>query len=208
MKVILMSDQLVEAPKATHMTEFFLKGVELVVDQLCVKPQDLHPYVTHLAKSFLLNELELVAWIFILKRALYGESQERQLRTLQYSAYLAKTLMSRHMDVFERALNREEPQFQANYTQWLTSHPRCREINVRDLHMQYKDMWTRGKSRDTPENLNQVVDSIVQAKTEMKTDELELPLHGSFEGLTPNFPSVPLSGSFFLEEFSRMSRTI
>lgn len=204
-----MAGEITEVPKATHMTEFFIKAVEGVVDQLCANPQAIRPYVYHLAGSLRLNELELVAWMFVLKKALYGEAQDRQLRALQYSAYLTKAAMCKSMDYYDIALRREDPHFPANYAQWLASHRRCAEISIRDLHTQFKEMWTRGKESGSRENLNVVVDSIVQAKTDLKTAELEIPqIQGSFEGmLTPNFPNAaPLSGSFFLEEMNQSSR--
>lgn len=203
-----MAAEIAEIAKATHVTEFFIKAVEGVVDQLCTNPQALRPYVHHLADSLRLNELELVAWTFVLKKALYGEGQDRQLRALQYSAYLAKSLMCRSMDCYDTALSREDPHFVASYALWLTSHKRCAEIGIRDLHSQFREMWSRGKTSGTRENLNSVVDSIVQAKTDLKKEELDIPpMQGSYEGLlAPNFPNAAPSGSFFLEEISRSSR--
>jgi len=203
-----MAGEITEIAKATHVTEFFIKSVEGVVNQLCTNPLALRPYVHHLAGSLRLNELELVAWTFVLKKALYGEGQDRQLRVLQYSAYLAKFLMCKSMDCYDVALSREDPQFLTSYALWLASHKRCAELSIRDLHAEFKDMWSRGKASGSRENLNSVVDSIVQAKTNLKTEELDIPpMQGSFEGLlTPNFPNAAPSGSFFLEEISRSSR--
>lgn len=203
-----MSREPAETVKVTHVTEFFMNAVEAVVEQLCANPQDLRPYIKRLAGSLRLNELELVAWMFVLKKALYGEMQDRQLKALQFSAYLSKSLMCRNADFCETALRKEDAHFQDSYPLWLASHSRCAEMNVRDLHAEYREMCIRGKKREAPENLNRVVDFIVQAKTETKVDALELPLNNSFEGLlTPNFPAaLPPSDSPFQEATCRQPR--
>ena len=210
-------------PKVTHITEFFKNAIEEEVEHFCANPLGLKPYVQHLSSSLLMNELELAAWMYVLKKALYGEAQERQLRALQYSAYLSKSLMSRDMSLFDAALNREDPQFLDSFRAWLKSHKRCSELTVRELHSQFKELWARGKQSGSRENLNTVVDGIVQAKTEVKNEEPQMILPevpsqrnsfeasgsglfgGSLLGLAPGLslasgPPTSVSTSFFLED--------
>ena len=156
------------------MTEFFIKAVEEEVEQLCTSSSALRRTVPALARLFQLNELELVAWNYIVKKALYGETQSMQLISLQFSAYLAKSLMCENMSFFDQIARMKDPKFDENYAFWLTKHRRCKELDIRILHSQFKDMWSLGKVRNTPDNLNQVVDAIVNAKTQIKTDEQSL----------------------------------
>jgi hypothetical protein len=172
-----------EIGKASHMTEFFIKSVEEEVAQLCTGSSTLRYTVHALARLFQLNELELVAWKCVVKKALYGETQSMQLISLQYSVYLTKSLMCETMSFFDQIARLKDPKFDENYTLWLSKHRRCKELDIRTLHNQFKDMWSLGKVRSTPDNLNQVVDDIVNAKTHIKIDE------------QPMFPSESLENA-------------
>ena len=183
-----MSVAQVEATQTTtHTTEFFIQAVEGVVKQLCRFFPALRPDIQRLARTFQLNELELTAWAFVLKKTLYGESEEKQRLSLLYSAYLSKSLLSRNTCEWKEALLNQDPDFQTNYTSWLAVHQRCTELSLSDLHRQFKDLWNFGKLSHCPENLNLVVDSLVHAKT-LRIEELHVPQSDCCDDLLHCFP--------------------
>lgn len=153
------------SPKVTHMTEFFIQVVESEVGQLMPVSRGLQAYLLQLAGMLRLNELELVAWAYVLKRALYGEPLDTQTPLLQFSAYLAKSLLCRDLSGIDRELAKHCPTFKPSYEHWLASHQRCADVTIRDLHFQFKDMWTHNRTCTATVNLNSVVDCIVQATT-------------------------------------------
>lgn len=110
-----------------------------------------------------------------------------QLTSLHFSAYLAKSLMCETMSFFDQIARMKDPKFDENYAFWLTKHHRCKELDIRILHSQFKDMWSTGKVRLPPNNLNQVVDDIVNAKTHIKIDSQSLfpSLENASEAIEP-----------------------
>lgn len=201
-------------PKVTHMTEFFIQGVESEVRRLMPVSLGLRAYLVQLAGTLHLNELELVAWAYVLKRVLYGEPLDSQTPLLQFSAYLAKTLMCRDLAGIDAELARNCPAFKASYEQWLASHRRCADLSIRDLHFQFKDMWTRGRTCSNTVNLNSVVDSLVQATTKATETPCALLSDSSFEPgeRQPSGSSAsteaPQTHSGFLDQLSAFSLRI
>ena len=152
-------------PRTTHMTEYFTQVVEKEVSRFMPMSLMVHGYCLQLVARLRLNELELVAWAYVLKRVLYGEPLCFQTALLHYSAYLAKTLMCRDMSDINAEHAKHYPAFKESYEQWLSSHQRFGHITMRDMHIQFKDMWTYGRACSSTVNLNTVVDGIVQATT-------------------------------------------
>lgn len=152
-------------PRVTHMTEYFTQVVEKEVSRFMPMTLMLKGYCLQLVARLKLNELELVAWAYVLKRILYGEPLCSQTPLLHYSAYLAKTLMCRDMSDIDSEHAKHYPTFRESYEQWLASHQRFTQLTMRDMHMQFKDMWTSGRVCSNTVNLNTVVDGIVQATT-------------------------------------------
>ncbi len=147
------------------MTEFFIRVVEKEVSRFMPMSLMLHGYCLQLVARLQMNELELVAWAYVLKRVLYGVPPGSQPALLHYSAYLAKTLLCRDMSDIDAELAKHSPAFKESYEQWLASHQRYADLTMRDMHNQFKDMWTYGRACSGMVNLNTVVDGIVQANT-------------------------------------------
>lgn len=185
-------------PNLTHISEQFLLSVETEVARFMPISPWLRTYLLHLAMLLQMNELELVSWTHLLRRALYGEPRQSHITVLQYSAYLSKSLMCRDIKEIDALFVKEYPNFREDYKQWLNRHPRCLDLKLSDLHFQFKSMWTQGKADASTIRLNSVVDSLIS--NQAAGSNLYLFPKGHFADFRPN--EIPLISSFRSTEAS------
>ena len=125
--------------------------------------------VRGLACSLDMNKVELVAWMQVLRKALLGEREDGQFRAVQFSAYLAKSLLS--PENLDAAWKSQPPAFKSDYDAWLLTHRHCSQLSMKQLHLQFLD-FSMPTNPFTPRlTLNSVVDNIIQAEPAPDTQE-------------------------------------
>ena len=158
-------------PRLNRMMEIFIDAADIQLKQYIPAITGSRMLILQLVAVMQMKELEIVAWTFVFRRALYGEPQSMMITGLQFSAYLAKSLLCNDMKEVEDAVQRRWLNFKPAYEFWLARHPRCTDINLHDLHQQFKSMWTLEHKPSVAVSLNTVVDDIVQVASAPTEEE-------------------------------------
>ncbi len=121
-----------------------------------------------LASSLDMNKLELVVWVQVLRKALLGEKEEGHLRAVQFSAYLAKSMLnSTNTDA---AWQTQSPAFLSDYKAWLLTHSHCTQLSNRQLHLRFLRLSLIPTVHIQP-TYNLVVNSLVQEESRLQAVE-------------------------------------
>lgn len=125
--------------------------------------------VRGLACALNMNKVELVAWMQVLRKALIGEREDGHFRAVQFSAYLAKSLLS--PENLDAAWKSQPPAFKSDYDAWVLSHQHCSQLSMRQLHLQFLDFSLPSNPHPPRLTLNSVVDNIIQSEPAPDTQE-------------------------------------
>lgn len=115
-----------------------------------------------------MNKVELVAWMQVLRKALLGEREDGHFRAVQFSAYLAKSLLS--PENLDAAWKGQIQPFKSDYEAWLLTHSHCSQLSMKQLHLQFIDISMPSNPRLRP-TLNSVVDNIMHAEPAYAPEE-------------------------------------
>lgn len=158
------SDFAPSVSQLTHTCERFLLAVESEVARFTPVTSCLRTFLLQLAMTLQMNGLEIVAWNQLLRRALYAEPRHLHTSSLLFSAYLAKSLLSRGIAAdIDAQLAKQYPNFEEKYEMWLKKHQRCTDLVIPDLHFQFKHMWTLGTAGAQTTRLDSVVERLIYA---------------------------------------------
>lgn len=145
----------------SRLQELVLDRVITEVRQLCVPGWDWGAMVRGLVCALDMNKVELVAWMQVLRKALLGEREDGHFRAVQFSAYLAKSLLS--PENLDAAWKGQIQAFKSDYEAWLLTHSHCSQLSMKQLHLQFIDISMPSNPRLRP-TLNSVVDNIMHAE--------------------------------------------
>ena len=153
----------------SRLSDLVLDRIALEVGQLCTPIWNWRAVIQTLTCALDMNKVEAVAWMQVLRKALLGEREDSHLRTVQFTAYLAKSILN--PDNLDAGWKQQPLAFQADYADWLAAHPHCASLSVRQVHLQFFNMSLPFDPRMHP-TLNSVVDMIMdQEPKEVKKPE-------------------------------------
>lgn len=159
----------------SRLQELAIDRVIAEVTQLCIPGWDWGAMVRGLVCALEMNKIELVAWMQVLRKALLGEKGDGHFRAVQFSAYLAKSLLS--PENLDAAWKRELQVFKSDYDAWLQTHHHCSQLSMKQLHLQFLDLSLPSNPRFRP-TLNTVVDTILHAESEPgPVERKSVPVH-------------------------------
>jgi hypothetical protein len=152
----------------SRIPDFVLSRIAAEVTAICAPEWNWSTVVHTLACSLDMNKLELVAWMQVLRKALLGEKEEWHLRAVQFSAYLAKSVLNPTNP--DAAWQTQSPAFLSDYKAWLLTHSHCTQISNRQLHLQFLRLSITPTVRIQP-TYNLVVNSLVQEESKLQAVE-------------------------------------
>lgn len=172
----------------SRLQDFVLDRIVQQVGEMCAPGWNWSVVVHTLACALSLNKLELAAWMQVLGKALLGEKQDSHLSAVQFSAYLAKSLLNPAS--VDAAWSRQSEAFEADYQVWLLSHGHCTQLSSRQLHIQFLQLYQR-PARHLQPTLNHVVYSLVQETGLMMQEDVSAERAEGLEVGAPLLPQTP-----------------
>lgn len=154
----------------SRLQDYVLGRIVQQVREMCVAGWDWDAVVRTLACGLELNKLELVAWMQVLGKALLGEMPESHLSVVQFSAYLAKSLLNPAYAA--AAWNGQSAAFKTDYQVWLSCHSHCTQLSSRQVHLQFLQLTLQPAQRVQP-TCNRIVDSLLQ-ETDPEPEEVRV----------------------------------
>ena len=152
----------------SRLPDFVLNRIVAEVTEMCTPGWNWSAVVNTLACTLDMNKLELVVWMQVLRKALLGEKEEWHLRAVQFSAYLAKSMLnSTNTDA---AWQTSSPAFLSDYKAWLLTHSHCTQLSNRQLHLHFLRLSLIPTAHVQP-TCNFVVNSLVQEESQLQAAE-------------------------------------
>ena len=147
-------------------------------------PASILPLLYEVAKSFLLNELQVAHWSLYLTRIVWQQPQDKVETSLHIAALSTKQYYEDEFFVFEAAMRLKLPDFEEMWRQWTTSYADLFDVSPTDLRARFQELSDIPSERVREEavDYNQLIFAILQMSPPLMPSQFDEEMMKQYAG--------------------------